>query len=357
MSRRFLAPPLELLTADGVFHEIETPGAVAWRRPIVLLARELCSFELFDTAGASGAAAAAAARLYARTGAPFSNPGGLVRRSGGAFGVWWWDMDWVGPLLQARFGNGWPALAPESLAQPPGQGWRIVRAASGYEAQYWQDGALMGSSWRLGRFDDAAWSAFVRVQRGAETPAPDKAPTPQQLPLSSELDLGLSGWSNLSLADGGRIAAVVAAAGLVAAAALFAGQGWRLQTLARASETQAATLRATTPRSAVRDQLAAQRLAAFRNLSSRPNPAAALSTALGVLQLYGVQPKGFAADSGSLTLVLPYSAIGQVDHIALELEDSGAFADVRPVTDQHGQTIQLQMRLTKSAVAPATPPG
>ena len=76
-----------------------------------------------------------------------------------------------------------------------------------------------------------------------------------------------------------------------------------------------------------------------------------------MLQLYGVQPKGFAADSGSLTLVLPYSAIGQVDHIALELEDSGAFADVRPVTDQHGQTIQLQMRLTKSAVAPATPPG
>lgn len=352
MSRRFLAPPLELLTADGAFHELEVPGAASWRRPIVLLARELCSFELFEPAGASGAAAAAAARLYARTGAPFTEPGGLVRRSGDAFGIWWWDMARIGPQLQARFGAGWPQLAPETLAQPPGQGWRIVRASSGYEAQCWRGGTLIGSSWRHDRFDDTAWSAFARVQRGASEPAPATPPPVQQLPLSGDVDLGLSSFSDLSPADLGRIAAVVAASGLLAAAALFTGQGWRLNLLAGSAEHQAATLRASTPRTAARDQGAVQRLAAFRKLSARPNPASALTTALDVLQLYAVKPTGFEADASSLTLTLPYSAIGDVDKIALELEDSGAFTDVRPLTDDRSQTIELQMRLKGAGPSP-----
>ena len=60
------------LSAEGRFTSL-TEGAGA-RRPRVLLARELCSFEWFEPAGGR-AAADQAARLYARASAPFNNPG------------------------------------------------------------------------------------------------------------------------------------------------------------------------------------------------------------------------------------------------------------------------------------------
>ena len=162
-------------------------------------------------------------------------------------------------------------------------------------------------------------------------------------------------------ASTGRLSgAGVAAVALLASSALFLGQGWRLQALARTAEAQSAAVRAAAPRPGPADQLAARRLAAFRQLSARPNGLAALSVALGVLKLYGAEPTGLAVDSSSLTLTLPYSAIDKVDRIALELEDSGAFSDVRPITDARGKTIALQMKLGRAgaqAPAPVSPGG
>ncbi len=351
----FLARPLELLTADGAFLPLSAGGA-RWRRPAVLIARELCSFAAFEPVGVAGGQAAAAARLYARTGAPFVNAGFLVRRGKSGFGIWWWDMDRIGPALAARPGG---ALScPETLAQPAGRGWRIVKLLSGYEAQSWREGALTGSAWRRERFDAASWAAFTRVHRQADLPAPETPPAPESLPVSPGFGGVLGGWREMTPGEILQAAAGAAAVALLAATALFMAQGWRLQALARAAESQSAAVRASAPRPGPADQLAAQRLAAFRQLAARPNGLATLSTALGVLKLYGVEPTGFAADSSSLSLTLPYSAIDNVDRIALEMEDSGVFTDVRPITDERARTIELQMKLGRAgAPAAAVSPG
>ena len=359
MPPHFLARPLELLTADGAVLPLGAGGAT-WRRPAVLIARELCSFAWFEPAGVAGAQAASAARLYARTGAPFANAGSLVRRGKAGFGVWWWDLDRVGAALAARPGGPRALMFPETLAQPSGQGWRIVRLRSGYEAQCWRDGALTGSAWRLQRFDATAWAAFIRFHRQADGPAPEAPPAPESLPVLADAGGGLGGWREMTPGEALQAGAGVAAVALLASSALFLGQGWRLQALARTAEAQSAAVRAAAPRPGPADQLAARRLAAFRQLSARPNGLAALSVALGVLKLYGAEPTGLAVDSSSLTLTLPYSAIDKVDRIALELEDSGAFSDVRPITDARGKTIALQMKLGRAgaqAPAPVSPGG
>ena len=138
----FPTPPLELLCADGRFAPLTEGRGL---RPRVLLARELCSFEWFEPAGGRSAADQAA-RLYARTSAPFNNPGVLVRRAGAGYAIWWWDRERTGPWLAERFGAAPPSVAPETLAQPPGIGWRVVRLASGLELQYWRRGILVASS-------------------------------------------------------------------------------------------------------------------------------------------------------------------------------------------------------------------
>ncbi|HEY5411078.1 MAG TPA: hypothetical protein VIJ94_10175 [Caulobacteraceae bacterium] len=352
MPPAFLTRPRELLTADGGFMPLDQDAGAAWRRPLVLLARELCSFAWFETGRAKGSAAAAAARLHARATAPFSDPGFLLRRGPGGFGIWSWDMDRVGPQLKDRYPGRAPLVSPESLAQPPGDGWRIVRATPGYEAQCWISNVLVGSAWRRQPFDDTAWRSFTRVQRGPT--APPSPPPALTLPLSQTPDLGDFALAEISMAETARVAAVSLAVVFAGAAGLLAGQALRLRGLADAAEAQAAAVRAATPQSVSAARRASLRLAAFRKLSDRPNLLSALSSALEVLQLYRVEPMGFEIDGDSLTLTLPYSAIGETDRIASELEASGAFSDARPLTDADAQVINLKLQLRR---APVTPTG
>ena len=99
----FQTSGVELLSADGAFAPVG--GGGGFGRPKVLLARELCVFERFERPAAGRSAALAAARLHARTAAPYTNPGILVRSAGNGADIWWWDRDRVAPLLQARFGT------------------------------------------------------------------------------------------------------------------------------------------------------------------------------------------------------------------------------------------------------------
>jgi hypothetical protein len=352
MPRSFLTPPLELLSADGVFEPLDLAPAAAWRQPQVLLARELCAFEYFEAGGVGGSAGAAAARLHARTAAPFLNPGFLIRRAGRGYGIWWWDLDRIGPWLAERFGAGARVqIAPETLAQPAGMDWRIVRLAAGFEAQFWRTGALAASSWRRQPFDAAAWSAFARQQRNPPFPAPTQPPTPQVLPPFGDLGFGLGRWRDLTAAEWARAAAMGLAAALVLACVFFTGQGLRLQGLARQAEQRAEAVRRSTPATVRGDDAAAlQKLAAFRALAGRPSPLAALAAAMGVLRLYGVTAKSYTADAASLTLILPYAAIDRIDKITREMQQSGVFTDVRPLTEPENKTIKLVMTL-KGGVA------
>lgn len=308
------------------------------------LARELCSFKSF-TPRVRGRAGRAAAELHARAAAPYSRPGWIVRRAGDGFEIWWWDLDRIEPWLANRFGDARPSLAPESLARGTGEGWRVIRTSTGYEAQRWKGGGLLASAWRREAYDPAAWSAFTRTQPAAED-APEHPPQTLFPTLSADLAPGTAGWRGVAIEDLPRLGAVALATVLVTAGGFWIGQGFRLRDRAADLEQAAEAERATAPRgraAAARED--ARRLAAFRALAARPNPLAGLGVATTILQLYNVAPRGIEAEGDVLTLSLPYDAIDRIDRVAAELEDSGAFVEVRPTTGSGRDEILLRLRM------------
>lgn len=342
MPRSFLTPPIELLTTEGRF--VALASGAGWRRPIVLIARELCSYAWFEPA-AKGGAAGQAARLYARAHAPYLNPGVLLRRAGAGYGVWWWDEDTVAPVLAARFGDARPPVAPETLAQPVGGAWRIVRLANGFELQAWRGRALAASSWRRAPPTAADWAAFTRLQREPPVPPPAAPPAPETLPLAEQLNLAPPS-PELTPASTGRLAAGTAAALLVLLAAFWAGQGLRLGGLADQLERRAHALQPASAPAQGADADNLRRIAAFRALAARPDAVAGLETALRVVRSRGVTAKSFAIDGPVVSVTVPYAALPKIEAITQDLEATGAYAEVRPLTDSADGAIRLEMTLT-----------
>lgn len=351
----FLSPRLRRLTLDGRLEPLESLGGAAWRKPIIVLARELCLFSLFDPRAASGAAAMAAARLHAAAAAPFENAGWLVRRSGRQIVIWWWDQTRVAALLGPAFAGASPILAPESLAQAAGGDWRIVRTATGFEAQLWDAGGLIGSSWQRTAFDAAAWSTFVRVQPPAVRPAPIEPPNPVSPPPARPAGLGSAGWRDVPASEWARAGVVGGAVLLVLLAAFWLGQGLRLKRQSETLEAQALAERKVAPAqdTGARDdtEQARRRLSGYRALADRPNPIAALGAATPILRLYGAPIQGVDAEGDYLTLTLPYNTLDRIDRVAADLRASGAFVEVRPTTDPARRVILLRLKAT-SAVNP-----
>jgi hypothetical protein len=351
----FLSPPLKRLTLDGRLEPLESLGGAAWRRPVIVLARELCLFSLFDPRAARGAAAMAAARLHAAAAAPFDVAGWLVRRSGGRIVIWWWDQARVSALLGPAFARAPPILAPESLAQAAGDDWRIVRTATGFEAQLWNAGDLVGSSWQRRPFDAAAWSTFVRVQPPTQRAAPIEPPNPVSPAPARPSGLGSAGWRDVSATDWARAGVAGGAVLLVLLAAFWLGQGLRLRSQSQALEAQALAERGIAPvqEAGARDdtQQAQHRLSGYRALAGRPNPIAALGAATPILRLYGAPVQGVDAEGDYLTLTLPYNTLDRIDRVAADLRASGAFVEVRPTTDAARRVILLRLKAT-SAVNP-----
>jgi hypothetical protein len=346
-------PPIERLSADGRFEAVRT-GA-SWRAPIVLLARELCSFAWFETA-AKGAAAGQAARIYARANAPFLDPGLIVRRSGSGYGVWWWDRGVVAPQLAARFGETSPAVAPETLAQPPGADWRVVRLASGFELQLWRGRALAASAWRRAPPTAADWTAFARLQRDPPVPAPETPPAPQSLPIAAGFSLAANDIE-LTPMLAAEIAAGGAAVAMALAAAFWIGQGLRLGALAGGLEDDTRAIRAPAVAANAADAASLKRIAAFQALASRPDPLAGLETALRTLRAHGVRAKAFAIDGGVVSVTVPYAALDRIQPITEELQASGAFAEVRPLPQSGEGSIRIEMILPGAAPSAAADAG
>jgi hypothetical protein len=349
MPRTFLTPPIELLTAEGVFQPL-APGA-AWRRPIVLIARELCHYAWFEPA-AKGGAAGQAARLYARAHAPYLNPGVLLRRAGAGYGVWWWDEDSVAEPLAERFGEARPQLAPETLAQPIGGAWRIVRLASGFELQAWRGRALAASSWRRAPPNAADWSAFTRLQRDPPVPPPPQPPAPETLPLADTVSVAPP-QLELTPASAARLAAATAAVLLALLAAFWAGQGLRLGALATHLQAQTHAIQQPAAQGRGADAESLKRIAAFQALAGRPDAMAGLEAALRVVRAKGVTVKSFAIDGPVVTVAVPYAALDKVTAITQDLEATGAYAEVRPLTDSADGSIRLEMTMAGARPASA----
>ncbi|MNI10451.1 hypothetical protein D3C73_635640 [compost metagenome] len=358
MQLDFLTPRVERLSADGAIDVVHPGGAVGrmLRRPVVLLARDLCAFSLFQTAALPRGRRRQAAVLHARVAAPYVRSGSALTKAGEDFGVWWWDADRVDALLAPRAATTRPLISPETLAQPRGDAWRIVRLKLGYEAQLWRGKALIASAWRRERYEVAAWSAFVRLQRAAET-APESPPAPTDLPVAFDnrdafapAPVELTREQTALLVGGGA-----AFASLCFGAFLF-GQGHQLSKDTDRVEAETAEIRAATPRAAaVRNLDASQKkLIAYRRIEEQTSPLSAAGAAIGILAFHDLAPTSLNAEAETLSFALPYAAIDKVAPLVEELESSGYFHDVQPRTDGTAQTLTLEMKV-REAAPPLTP--
>lgn len=358
MQLDFLTPRVERLNADGAIDLVHTGGAVGrvLRRPVLLLARDLCAFGLFQTAALPRGRRRQAATLHARVAAPYVRSGSALSKAGDDFGVWWWDADRVDALLASRAVIARPLISPETLAQPRGEGWRIVRLKFGYEAQLWRGKALIASAWRRERYDPTAWSGFVRLQRAAET-APDSPPAPADLPIAFDNREAFAlapvelTREQLALVAGGGAAFASLCFG-----AFLLGQGHQMSKDTEQVEGETAEIRAATPRAAaVRNLDASQKkLIAYRRIEEQTSPLSAAGAAIGILAFHDLTPTSLNAEAETLSFTLPYAAIEKVAPLVEELESSGYFHDVQPRTDGTAQTLTVEMKV-REAAPPLTP--
>ncbi len=346
----FLTPRVERLLADGSFQAVHEGGVIGrFRSPVVLLSRGMCAFSLFEAAALPRAHRRQAARLHAQVASPYVAGTAMLVNAGQDFGIWWWDLERIAPMIQARYGTARPAVRPETLAQPLGAGWRIVQLTEGSEGQFWNAGTLRASGWRKDRYDAAAWTAFARQVRGAEPPETIPPHQPMPIALDSEAFSLARTEITREQAIGMGLAGV---ATTVAAVVMFMlGQGATLRNDAQTIEAEALEIRAATPRASDTQglELSQQRLVAYRTAEERTNPVSAAGAAIGIAALYDLTPRAVDIDEGILTLTLPYVATRSIDSLVDEFEGSGYFFDVRPRTDVANDALIIEMQVREAA--------
>ena len=358
MQLDFLTPRVERLSADGAIDVIHPGGVIGrlLRRPVLLLSRDLCAFGLFQTAALPRGRRRQAALLHARVSAPYVRSGSALSKAGEDFGVWWWDADRVEALLASTNAISRPLISPETLAQPRGDGWRIVRVKLGYEAQLWRGKALLASAWRQQRFDPTAWSAFVRLQRDSDT-APEAPPSPVALPIAfGNRDAFALAPVELTREQTALIASGGAAFASLCFGAFLLGQGHQLSRDTEQIEIETSEIRAATPRAeAIRNLDASQKkLIAYRAIEEQTSPLSIAGAAIGILAFHDLTPTSLNAEAETLSFVLPYAAIDKIAPLVDELEGSGYFYDVQPRADGTAQTLTLEMKVRETA-PPLTP--
>ncbi len=351
MRHPFLTPSVELLSADGQLKPVHSAGILGrFRRPVVLLARDLCTFSMFDASSVPRSRRRQAARLHARAGSPYIVAGVALAKAGTTFSVWWWDLARVQALLASSGVDNLPVLRPETMAQPAGQGWRIVKLADGYEGQLWRGQALVASAWRKTGFDLGSWNAFTRLQRGAN----DALATPPQaesLPIADDSEAFSMSPADISRRDALRLGGTGLAVLTLSLSLFWAGQGIGLGRSASELEQETIQTRSATPQaSALRKaEVELRRLKAFRDIEARTNPLSAAGAAIGVLALYDLTPSAVTVNEEVLSTTVPYAAVEKADDLVAEFEQSGYFTNVQPRTDPSSQTITFEMQTVPSA--------
>ncbi len=351
MQLDFLTPPAERLSADGTVEAVHPGGLLGrLRRPVLLLARDLCAFSLFEAAALPRNRRRQAARLYARTASPYVAGGAALVKCVDDFGIWWWDLERISPMIEARYGKLGVAIRPETLAQPVGAAWRIVKLQEGYEAQLWRGRCLVASVWRRERFDPAGWTAFTRLQRGGPS-APDVPPSAVTLPIATDSEA--FAWSRAEIPRDQAIGLAAAGFAVVVASVIvfLMGQGLKLSEDSAAMEKETAAIRQATPQIGATRALEVdrQKLAAYRQVEERTNPVSAAGAAIGIVAFHDLTPTAMNAEEDTLTLALPYSAVDAADELVAEFEGSGYFYDVQPRTDAANQTLIFEMKTREAA--------
>lgn len=355
MRPSFLTPHIERLNADGTTEVVHAADVAArWlQRPVMLLGRELCSFSLFKASSLPRMKRRQAAELYARAHAPFNRSDFILTKSGNDFGIWWWDKDRVEALMPPETARNRPTICPETLTHPitptTDETWRMVKLASGYEAQLWVQKLLVASAWRRERFDPASWGAFVRLQRTTFA-APEQPPAASVLPLNYDPRLVRS---PVSLSR--EKMALMAGAGLVTAslclAAFFYGQALSVQKSVDEVEAETAQMRQRLPQP-TRSQgpgNAKEILVAYQTLENQTNPLTSSGAAIGILAYHDISPKSLRSDALDLSLVISNSHLDKIDLLVDDLSNSGYFYDIRPRSERSAQNITIEMKVREAA--------
>jgi hypothetical protein len=334
----FQPSPALFLEADGQVRRLE---GLAGGGGFVVLARGRCLFGQLDTPPEAKGKAVAAARMHARTAAPYPRSGVVVTRHGRRFGFWWWDAAWVAEQLQAAGLDGALRVVPEPFMRPAGEGWRIVKAGEGYEAQVWSGGFLTADLWRKRPFDAAAWGAFARSQPDEAGPAPSAPPPAQTLPLTARSAYRRTMLASWRQEGAWPLAAAAAALVLICLTALLAGRALRLGQETGAVRSQIAALQAVSPPGG--SQSAMRRLTMLKAALQHPDAAALLQNAREIIDPFGFVLTSFSADGQKVRLVLPAEAAPVVGPISEALGKSPYFTDIKPRLDAGAKQLVIDM--------------
>jgi hypothetical protein len=300
-----------------------------------MLSRELCRFDFMPApAGLTVSQADRAASLYAETHAPYAAADYVVVRQVEGYGIWWWDAEQVRAIApQWRYDA--QRISPETVLQPPGDGWRQVACLDGFEAQHWLHTALTHSTWRRRPFTRDQWAAFVQSVEGSPHAPPAEPPAAERLELLTDLS-----WRRRSVRAsqaGPRLERLVwaAVAACVLIAAGFFGQGIRATADTLTMKARLAELKSKGD-TALLDQVLRADLATLQSLAEiqdQPNPLVVAAELHRVLANLGLQARSWATDQSRLRAEVPLGNGTPVAEVATALEASPLIEEVVPQFD------------------------
>ncbi|NDC57323.1 MAG: hypothetical protein EBZ50_00525 [Alphaproteobacteria bacterium] len=316
----------------------------------VALARSLCRFHRMSfPSSVSSRAIAQAARVFAETNAPFAETDFLIVRGRASASIWWWDRSAVAAALGDARVYRTADFVPETLLQLLGDGARCVALTDGFEAQIWEDGELIATSWRRRPFTDDQWAAFALTSgasgAAARPTAVNAGIDPAGRMLARVVRAPLD-WSDLQ-----NVALWAGAVALVAASALAgAGWSWSRQAASAAAEGERieAARKADPAIAKARADLAT--ISTFRAQTNGGGALGAAAHGLSVFRTLDVAPRAWSVEKRILAAEWDISsAAAPVNTIAAALEADPMFARVAPRID----TDEGRARLTADVVAPS----
>ena len=320
--------------------ELIEPSKAALTLDVVIVGRELCTFELFRASG-SARLSRRAAMLYARTASPHAQPGYRVVPSGPDFAIYWWDQVAVEKAVRERFGVQAPGVLPEALAHKVTEGWRQVRLPFGWDIQWWRDGALRFSTWRRTALDQTGFDRLVRL---LADDGPDTFPPKWDPFLVSGALIWWRARPPINLRSRAKQAGLLV---ILATLALSAGLMVRADRIAEEAAVVEARVRVLEAQAGQSDfpemQRIRQKLADYDQLTSDHNPVSALAVAVASLQLYDILPQAFKADAETTQITIPYDALPLSRELASDLERAGAFGEVELSSTPNRGGIQIDM--------------
>jgi len=271
--------------------------------------------------------------MFAEAHAPFPDSGTLILRAPFGAAIWYWDNSLVEPAARGR-------VVPETVLHTPGEGWRVVACYEGFEAQYWQDGALLASTWRRSPFTREQWAAFALSVEGAGLGPPDTPPAPVDAAIRANTNwrsreiTAAGGWRTLSRA-------AIAGSFVSAATAAFAfGQGLQISELLKKDNEAQAAIASRLERDpgvgSKRDNLAMLR--EYRDAMAGTDVLSATADAFEVFQKFGLKVSDWSVDQTKFKATLNAKASEiPLREIISTLEDKDMLCQVTPrVTNGDG---------------------